>query len=473
MVVDSDETIEVRNGVSSGYGKASGDGNGGVESPRPRKRRKRSGPPLRDDDATPPEPPDVAPVESAVALQEALAPITVLQNTPIPVTDPRLRAETSLCNAGQSVFITGNRFAAESDDHGATWRSLDLDYALPYIDGGVCCDQTTIYIPKIGHTVWIAQYSKYALPTNVLRIAVRPAGGAWRYWDFRPTDVDKTWTNDMFDYNAAALSDNFLYVTSDVLTPSRSGDIWARSVALRFRIDDLLNDAPLLFQHFVAKASNLRPTQGARNVMYFGGHESASRLRLYTWRESDATSTFQSISVKKWIEGTSYSAPCPDGRDWLGRRLDGRITAAWTGAGEIGFAWTANAMTGIPYPFVRAVRINETTRAVIGYADISSQSRAYAYPEVCTNANGVPGISLFAGGGAIFPSHVVGVFAGGQWKLQTVTQGTHSPIDEEWGDYISIRRHSPDETSWIASGFTLQGGPFRFDIEPRLVHFRI
>ncbi len=39
--------------------------------------------------------------------------------------------------------------------------------------------------------------------------------------------------------------------------------------------------------------------------------------------------------------------------------------------------------------------------------------------------------------------------------------------------YLTCRRHSPDDTSWIASGYTLQGGPNRSNIVPQFVHFRI
>src|SRR5207244_2692192 len=56
-------------------------------------------------------------------------------------------------------------------------------------------------------------------------------------------------------------------------------------------------------------------------------------------------------------------------------------------------------------------------------------------------------------------------------SLQTTRTGTNGPSDEKWGDYLTCRRHSPDGLTWIATGFTLQGGGSRSDVEPRVVHF--
>ncbi|MCI0479506.1 hypothetical protein L0Y59_03095 [Candidatus Uhrbacteria bacterium] len=404
-----------------------------------------------------------------------MATITILQNTAIPMSGTAGRTSTvgepSLSAAGDNVFFTGNWYAAQSSDRGSTWTHVDPFNTLPPVDGGFCCDQTSIYVPQVDLTVWILQYVRSAT-SNVLRIAVRTPGGNWRFWDIRPTNVNPDWTNQWFDYNSAALSDNFLYVTSNVFTTTTND--WTRAVVLRIRVSDLLRTGPPLpFQAFsTTRGGSLRCTLGARSVMYFGTHESTSKLRLFTWPESATSVTTQTINVNRWNNTTSYSAKCVDGNDWMSR-TDGRITAAWTGAGEIGFAWTSNRMTRRPFPFVRAVRINESTKAVIAQPDIWNTASAFAYPDVCPNGNGVPAVSLFFGGGAVFPSHVIGVLDAGAWKLQMTRAGTNAPADGKWGDYVTIRRRSPDDASWIAAGYTLQGGPNRSNIEPQFVHFGI
>ena len=91
-----------------------------------------------------------------------MATITILRNTGIPASGTSGRTSTvgepSLSNAGDSIFFTGNWYAAQSSDDGSTWTHVDPFSTLPSVDGGFCCDQTTIYIPKVDVTVWILQY---------------------------------------------------------------------------------------------------------------------------------------------------------------------------------------------------------------------------------------------------------------------------------------------------------------------------
>src|SRR5687768_2310481 len=179
-----------------------------------------------------------------------MATITVLQHVAIPNTAAVQRStvgEPSLANAGNNLFVAGNWYAAQSSDHGSTWSHVNPFNTLPSVDGGFCCDQTCIYVPQVNLTVWILQYVKSAT-SNVMRIAVRAPGGNWRFWNIRPTNVNATWTNQWFDYNSAALSDNFLYITNNVFTTNTNQ--WTRAVVLRIRLTDLLSANPLPFQSF-------------------------------------------------------------------------------------------------------------------------------------------------------------------------------------------------------------------------------
>jgi hypothetical protein len=401
--------------------------------------------------------------------------VTLVQNSAIPRPATANRTSTvgepSLSNAGNNVFFTGNWYAAQSTNHGAAWSHVDPFSIFPPVDDGFCCDQTTIFAPSHNITIWLLQYQKKN-GTNTLRLAVRSTGGAWHFWDFRPTTVNPAWTDLWFDYNSAALSNNFLYVTSNVFDFSQPKNKWKRAVVLRFRLADLAAGAGLPFNTFTTTSNgSLRCTLGARDVMYFGSQNSLSEIRLFTWPESSTSVTQRSIAVAPWSDG-GYTAVCPDGHEWL-TRTDGRITAAWLAGGEIGFAWSAAARSQRPFPYVRVVRINEATKAVVGQPDIWNPNTAWVYPDACPNDNGVVGITLFRGGGPNFPSHVVGVLDGATWKLALTRNGTNAPSDTKWGDYLTCRRHSPDGTSWIAAGYTLQGGSDRTNIEPRFVHFRV
>jgi hypothetical protein len=382
--------------------------------------------------------------------------------------------EPSLANNGQQIFMTGNWYATRSLDNGASWAFISPFNLLPPANGGFCCDQTALYDPSRDLVFWLLQYIEQG-GTNTLRVAVKrgPTLGNndWYWWDFRPVTVNANWQNQWFDYNHAALSNNYLYVASNVF--STTNDVWTRSVILRLPLDSLADGSQLSYTYFQSTSNfSLRCALGARDVMYFGSHNSNRQIRVFAWPENVATISQRDIDVSPWQAG-DYTATGPDGHNWLSR-CDPRITGAWVADGVIGFMWSANKVgTSRPFPYVRVVRLEEDSKAVIDEPDLWNAEYAFAYPDACPNDRGHIGIALFRGGGNRHPGHVVGIwddYANG-WSLLSTRDGTNGPADEKWGDYLACRRHAPDGLTWIATGFTLQGGSSRTDIEPRIVHF--
>jgi hypothetical protein len=104
--------------------------------------------------------------------------------------------------------------------------------------------------------------------------------------------------------------------------------------------------------------------------------------------------------------------------------------------------------------------------------DIWSRTSAWAYPAAAANSQGAVGISAFYGGGSRHPGHVVGVKSATGWDTQLSKTSTHGPPGQAWGDYLSCLAHHADGTQWVASGYTLQGGTSRKNVEPRYVRFR-
>ncbi len=206
--------------------------------------------------------------------------------------------------------------------------------------------------------------------------------------------------------------------------------------------------------------------------MYFGSHQGQSSLRVFKWPESSNSISSWNVGVNAW-SGGNYSAPGPDGNDWLGR-TDPRITGGWSTCKEIGFMWTANTRGNRPFPHARVVKINRRTMGVISQPDIWSRNAAYAYPAVSPNARGHLGVSIFYGGGTRNPSHLVGIsddYNNNGWSMVYSKVGTNGPARNAWGDYLTSKPHSPDNNTWIASGYTLVDGTSRQDIVPRYVHF--
>ncbi|MEU9375010.1 hypothetical protein AB0D94_14715 [Streptomyces sp. NPDC048255] len=379
--------------------------------------------------------------------------------------------ETTVATSNSNIFVTGNWFAASSTTNGKSWTTIDPFTLLPPAADGFCCDQIVAYEPGRDIWIWILQYAAVPGGNNVFRIAIAPGANpsAWHWWDISPTDLNTSWTNLWFDYPDAAVSTNHLYVTFNVFD---AADDWERAVAFKVPLDTLSAGADLTYQWFTTtKNGSLRLTQGATDSMFFASHKGGTTLRVHGWPDASPTVGTFDVQVSPWSPGP-YSAPGPDGAEWLDR-LDSRITGAWVTGTRAGFLWCAAPRSGRPMTYVKGAVVDVTTQALVEEPDIWNADSAYAYPSACPNAAGVVGLSMFMGGGPRHPSHVVGFRDGGDWRLAITRTSTNGPVEPKWGDYLSCRRHSPNSAEWVASGYTLQGGTGRKNVEPQYVHFGI
>ena len=382
--------------------------------------------------------------------------------------------EPSVSNNGQQILITGNWYASRSLDNGTTWDYMSPYNTLPPASGGFCCDQLTLYDASRDLTFWFLQYVKQK-DSNTVRLAVKrgPTLGnnVWHWWDFTPESVGG-WNNEWLDYPDMALSNDFLYVTTNSF--STRGDDFVRAVVLKIPLDDLERGESLDYQHWATtQYGSLRLARGARDTMYFASNSRRrDRIRVWAWPEDASNLSARDINVTQWHAG-NYQPAAPDSANWLAR-TDDRITGAWVANGELGFIWTSNAGGQRPHPYVRVARIKEDDMTLIDEPDIWSGSATFAYPEACPNVRGHIGVTLFYSAATTPPCHVVGIrddYSNQGWDLQITRAGTNGPRDDKWGDYLSCRQHSPDGLTWIASGFTLQGGSSWRSVEPRVVHF--
>jgi hypothetical protein len=378
--------------------------------------------------------------------------------------------EPTAAASGDNLFVTGNWFASRSTNGGANWSLVDPFTQFPSAAGGFCCDQIVLYEPSRDIWIWILQYVRSG-GTNIFRVAVcRGASfGSWYWWDFSPPQLNAAWTDMWFDYPDAATSNNHLYITFNAFN---SGGSWLRAFVFKLPLNTLRDATSLGYQWWSTTThGSLRLTQGAQASMFFGSHNGGRQLRVFGWPDASNSIGAIDVTVGAWSAGP-YSAPGPGGVDWL-TRLDSRITGAWVTGTRAGFLWTASAKTGRPLPYVKGAVVDTATRSLVEEPDIWNQSSAFAYPAACPNASGVVGVSLFFGGGSRHPSHVVGFRDGSAWRLVISRGGTNGPANGAWGDYLSCRRHAPATTEWVASGYTLQGGSDRRNVEPQYVHFGI
>lgn len=378
--------------------------------------------------------------------------------------------EPTAAAAGDDVFVTGNWFASRSTNGGAGFTLVDPFTALPAAAGGFCCDQLVLYERSRAIWIWILQYTAQD-GGNVFRVAISRAAafGSWHWWDFSPTMLDASWTDLWFDYPDAAVSASNLFVTFNGYDAARK---WKRAFAFKLPLDTLRDSGRLDYQWWSTTANgSLRLTQGAAATMYFASHNGGTRMRVHSWPDASSTVSSFEVRVRAYSAGP-YSAPGPDGAEWLGR-TDPRITGGWLAGNRAGFMWTAAADARRPFPYVRVAVVDTATRALAEQPDIWSSKTAYAYPAACPNAQGVVGISLFSGGGGHHPSHLVGFRDGGSWRLATTRASTNGPAAGAWGDYLACRRHEPGGADWVTAGYTLQGGTDRRSMEPQYVRFAI
>jgi hypothetical protein len=402
--------------------------------------------------------------------------------------DAATNDSTSLVNEpttaafGNELYVTGNWFASHSSDGGNTWTFVDPKAALPAAAGGFCCDQIVVHQRSRNLWFWIIQYAQQD-GTNVLRIALSTSGrpeAPWTYWDFTPSEFNSALAgNAWFDYPDVAFTENQMYITSNVYDNS-AHPAWLQAVILRIPIDTFLT-GNLTYQYYnITDRGSLRLARGCTNEMFFGSHLQGNPIRLYRWGDGvDATMTWVDINASAWNGSMPYSSPGPDGVEWL-TRIQPRITGAWCSGTQVGFAWTANSDSAHPQPYIKTLVVDTTNNSVVAQPDLWNATQAWAYPAVYPAPDGRVGISAFFGGGGVSqPTHVVGFLESGSWVLVRTATSTHGPSDPKWGDYLSCTLYDPtatdvvNGTEWVASGYALQGGPTRNDIEPRFIRFGV
>jgi hypothetical protein len=379
--------------------------------------------------------------------------------------------EPCVAASGTTIFITGNWYAARSGDGGANWTLLDPFTEFAADRGRFCCDQLIYYLPKQRLWVWLLQYEKVGAG-NIFRLAVSRTAehGTWRWWDVAPSDLDPRWSDVWFDYPDMAVTDQNLWISFNQYD---ADDRWRRAVVVRYALAELTTASPITRRHWATTAiGSLKLVNGAGPAMWFAGTEQAHRsLRLFQWPDDSETVTAWIIPVTPW-NNQDYTSSGPGNAPWL-LRTDDRITGGWRAGGRLGFLWSSGRSPGRPQPFVRAVTLEEQSLAVVAEPDLWSANGAWAYPAAAPNGAGAIGLTAFFGG-PTHPAHAVGVLdqAANTWTTKTTAISTDGPMQGKWGDYLVCRRHPGRRTSWIASGFTLQGGQDRRNIEPRVVIFR-
>ncbi len=350
------------------------------------------------------------------------------------------------------IMQTGNWYTAVSTDNGINWGYLDPSVDTPEwpsVNGGFCCDQVVLTKADSDHSLicWLVQFSPDAA-SNTIRIAVaegkndldRPDPQFCLY-DFSASSFGVGGDTEL-DFNKIAYSNDWLYISSNLFDISSGNADGA--VLWRMELDDFAGCGSVTTQAMVDEEhQSFALTLGAGSTMFFGSHHGGQHDELRIFRISDSSSTvnWNTRDISTFPSSGRGQSVCtaPDGNDPC-QRFDSRIVGAWTGAGRIGFMWTAAAGGDYPFPHVRVAVFDSGDRDLISEPHIWNDNYAWVYPAVGVNNRGDVAGTVYRIGGGQHPRAYASIWddiSGGPtpWEVHGIRYSNDSPNDDEWGDY--------------------------------------
>ena len=421
--------------------------------------------------------------EGILHSQNMVSPIGIQIYTNKSVTVPRtslsLANEPSVANRDKLIFYTGNWYDVRSLDGGSTWTYID-----PFKDmHDFCCDQDIIYDSAHQIFIWYRLGTFDSNGENHFRLGISSDTSNWLFYNVSPRNFNGTWSHQFWDYPQLALSNKYLYITSNMF--DQSGKL-LRTIISRWSLQDLsVGQSNVSFSYYSDKSLfNFSPVQGATDTMYWASHVSNSRMRIFRWSDTESAITSYDREIPAWTSSSDVTMSCkgPDSNDWCGR-ADSRILGGWLSQGTIAFMWMASAGNGFPWPYLNAAKFRLSDMKYLESPYLWSPDHAWMYGSVSPNSRGDLGIVAFYGGGKVNPSLAIGISQNSNnnnndtsqlqsaWKMEPVMRGTNGPSQNDWGDFLRIRPYSGSVVNWVASGYTLKGGSTEDFIEPLYLVF--
>ena len=121
---------------------------------------------------------------------------------------------------------------------------------------------------------------------NYFRLSIsRDTINWWRY-DYRPTYFNSAWKNQQFDYPQLALTNNYLYITTNMVGVDGS----KKAIISQWNLANLAKATPISpkfsYQDAGTVMRTVTPAQGASDIMFFGTHLTNEKMRIYKWVEA-------------------------------------------------------------------------------------------------------------------------------------------------------------------------------------------
>ena len=403
--------------------------------------------------------------------------------------EPAIAQNRDIC------FATGNTYGALSKDSGMTWTHVNPYTKFTAKDGGVCCDQRTLYVPGTDITIWYIQY-RYSATTQTggFRLAVSKGrdnlkNGAWYSAYFAATKFSqpaKYW----LDFPDMAASKSHLYIATNVFERlSNGGNSWRNAIVARFKLADLAT-SKFSASYYRSKGGNV-PMGGASyrfaqtrassrvDAMYWADTTTTTKMSVYKWFDSNTSKEAdKSVTIPAWASGAG-SSKGPDGRDWIGNDDRRVASGVYRKNGEISFFHTSKNQTNRPNPYIR-VNTVDTARKLTRANDIwfggGAAGNDLAYPAAGVNSQGDVGMVMSVGSAT---RHVTTAMMlvdkyktsyGGN-TIYYMTTGTHGAPTSRWGDYHEVHQNPIVTTTFNGTGMRMNGGTSSSKIEHRYAWF--
>lgn len=372
----------------------------------------------------------------------------------------------------ESLLVTGNHFAAFSNDGGETFREIDPNAFLRWQDDEeFCCDQVAAFDSYRELLVWLAQSQRKDDDTRSKSLRLAVSQGAdrrvGRFVEYVLTPELFGWSADVwFDFSDLVVGGDFLCLSA--LANLGGGAGGSEGVTIRLPLDALAGYEALKAVAFAEPNTYLRAVRGAGRNMVLAATGTYEALWVWRWPEDEAEPSEPPIevSVEPWTE------PDQHGEAWL-QRADGTLMAAWAEGHHLGFAWTAGHTAAYPRPHVRVAILDRKTLGVVAQPHLWNRTTDFAFPAVAVNRSGSAGISLLYDGDDGFPGHAVGVLhepcdLDGPWEWEVVSVRESAAVTEPWGDYLAIVPDARNSAGWLATGYALDA---EGKVHPHLVRF--
>jgi hypothetical protein len=394
-------------------------------------------------------------------------------------------AEPAAVNNSKHFLFLGNTYASYTKTAGGIWTEIPIPGG-PAEAPNPCCDPDVIHDEARGVSFWSMLYLNEAATQGAIRIFVRPSiyqADTCSYTIFADPDV-------IPDYPHLGHSNEFLYITMNNVSTAGGG--WLGSQVYRYDIDAMANCAAASGSVYTYSGGDQRvfvPAEGIWSQMYWGMLETDSSFRIFWWHDTSGTVFSQVVSISTsthnnpdcrggvgnfdFIErSTSYSM--------TGFRLRGaRAQNPVDGSNQLWFWWNASNDGSFPNALIRAAVFNETDKALVSQPHIWSPSTCFGYPAAAVNKRGNIGMAMalggIDGGGGAAAQGYTGIIDDYNWpaiSLVFITAtGTHNRSDGRFGDYFTVRPHTPCNLVWVSTSYSLENGDAVANVNARYSEF--